>query len=224
MPNSIVLFTISIISCKKDPFEKDSGTFVDSRDNHEYKWVHIGNQIWMAQNLAYAPTVCAPTADCGIYIYDYQGSGAYSENLIVYGCLYNWETAQQVCPDGWHLPSDEEWMELEQYLGMQIKELDKMYTVRGEDENIGAKLKETGFMHWNSPNTGATDEVGFGARAGGLFHERFLGIKVVNAFWTSSKIQGDETAIGRTIFSNSSGIMRNADNINDAYSIRCIKN
>ncbi len=220
----ILLAGLFISGCEKDPFDADSGTFTDKRDDHEYKWVKIGEQIWMAENLAYAPTVCGPTANCGIYVYGYLGTGSYGENYTLYGCLYDWETAQKVCPDGWHLPSDEEWMELEQYLGMPFKELDKMYFVRGENENIGGKLKENGYTHWNSPNTGATNEVDFCARAGGLFHERFVGLKSVNAFWTSSKIPGEEIAIGRGLFNNSNGIMRSPDGVSNCYSVRCIKN
>ena len=219
----LLMLVVSLISCKKDPFEKDSGTFTDERDNHEYKWVRIGNQIWMAENLAYAPTVCGSTGNCGIYVYDYQGTGNYGENYGLYGCLYDWETAQKVCPDGWHLPSDEEWMELEQFLGMPEKELDKG-GIRGEDANVGGKLKEDGNTHWNSPNTGSTNEVDFCARAGGLFDERFSSFKEISSFWTSSKVPGEESAIGRALYGNYKGIMRNVGSLNNCYSVRCLKN
>ena len=71
---------------------------------------------------------------------------------------------QGVCPDGWHVPSDAEWMELEISLGMSPTD-DASTTWRGTDE--GGKLKETGFAHWNRPNLGATNETGFTALPGG---------------------------------------------------------
>ena len=58
---------------------------------------------------------------------------------------------QGVCPTGWHLPSDAEWIQLTNYLGA----------------NAGGKLKETGTTHWSSPNTGATNETAFTALPGG---------------------------------------------------------
>ncbi|MDP3432111.1 MAG: fibrobacter succinogenes major paralogous domain-containing protein [Bacteroidota bacterium] len=218
-----ILFTACIISCEKDLFEKDFGTFIDARDNHEYKWVRIGNQIWMAGNLAYAPTVCGPTADCGIYVYDYQGTGPYAENYVLYGCLYNWETAQKVCPDGWHLPSDEEWIELEQFLGMPFKELDREWDLRGENENVGGKLKETAFTHWNNPNAGATDEVGFCALPGGGSYDRFVGIHNDAEFWTASQ-RDNENAMYRALSASEKGIYRFYGSKSYRLSIRCIKN
>lgn len=220
----ILIAWLFISGCEKDPFNADSGTFTDKRDGNEYKWVKIGEQIWMAENLAYLPVApCAPNSQCGVLVYGYEGEGSYGTNYSIYGCLYDWETAQKVCPEGWHLPSDEEWMELEQFLGMPLKELDRS-GFRGEEKNIGGMLKETGFDYWNSPNTGATNEVSFCARAGGLYHERFSYFKDIGSYWTNSKIPGEELAFGRALYSNYKGIMRSIGSLNDYYSIRCIKN
>jgi len=149
--------------------------FTDTRDGNHYDAVKIGDQIWMADNLKYLPDVVGPgTGSNSIpyyYVYGYDGTDVSAakatSNYQTYGVLYNWTAAmdgassstanpsgvQGVCPDGWHLPSDAEWTELTDYLG---------------GENVaGGKLKETGTIHWASPNTGATNETGFTALPGG---------------------------------------------------------
>jgi uncharacterized protein (TIGR02145 family) len=103
------------------------GTFTDSRDGKVYKTVKIGDQVWMAENLAYKPTSGNSLK--------YESEADYT---AVYGYLYDWKTAMKVCPKGWRLPTDDEWAELSEYLG-------------GE-KIAGGKLKETGTTHWKSPN------------------------------------------------------------------------
>ena len=79
------LLVLFIISCS-------SGSFTDKRDNHTYRTIKIGSQIWMAENLAFKTDGCySPNGD--------------ENNIKQYGLLYNWEAAQIACPAGWHLPS-----------------------------------------------------------------------------------------------------------------------
>jgi len=219
----LLLFCVLLVSfaCKKDPFDANSGSFTDKRDNQSYKWVKIGDQIWMAENLAYLPYICGPDAQCGIYVYDYQGTGSASVNYITYGCLYNWETAITVCPEGWHLPSDEEWMKLELFLGMKIEDLDKT-DYRGDAANIGGKLKETGTLHWLSPNDGATNETGFSALPGGGYFGRFLNINESACFWTNSE-DIENYAIARAFDYIYKGRVRYRWEKKYGLSIRCIK-
>lgn len=100
-------------------------TFTDPRDGNVYKTVTIGSQVWMAENLAYLPSVVGPgtgsLANPYYYVYDYNGTSVTeakaTTNFQTYGVLYNWYAALEACPTGWHLPYDSEWKQLSDYLG-----------------------------------------------------------------------------------------------------------
>ena len=152
----------------------ETGTVTDI-DGNTYQTVKIGDQWWMAENLK---VTCYRNGDAIPNITDGTtwaslSTGAYCEynndinNVATYGRLYNWYAvtdSRNIAPAGWHVPSDAEWKQLEMYLGMSQSEADATGW-RGTDE--GGKLKEVGTMHWNSPNTGATNESGFTALPGG---------------------------------------------------------
>ncbi len=156
---------------------ESAGNFTDPRDNNVYKTVIIGDQVWMAENLRYLPVVNGQNArsnsEPSYYVYDFDMNDSSvvnakeSINYITYGVLYNWHAAiageessyenpsgvQGVCPPGWHLPSNAEWIQLFDYSG-------------GADV-AGGKLKAK--THWNNPNSGATNEYLFSALPGGEF-------------------------------------------------------
>jgi uncharacterized protein (TIGR02145 family) len=117
----------------------DDGIFTDPRDGQKYRTVKIGDQIWMAENLNYK------TGNCCAYNND-------EINRQKYGLLYDWETAMNASPAGWHLPTREEW--------------DKLVSAAGGKEAAGKKLKsKTG---WNENGNG-TDDFGFSALPGGNY-------------------------------------------------------
>ena len=136
---AVLLFSIFLVTqqgCKKETPEnqniaQDKGDFKDARDGNIYKWVKIGNQVWMAENLN-----CNTSNS-----WWYNNS---SENGDVYGRLYTWDAALTACPDGWHLPSNKEWKTMEMALGMSQSEADNT-GLRGTYE--GGKMKETGTTH-----------------------------------------------------------------------------
>lgn len=101
-----------IDSIKTLYYNKGEGTFTDTRDGKQYRWVKIGNQTWMAENLAYIPEVGPPDSDVGICVYDYWGTSTYeAKNTDAYkefGCLYNYRFINQLAPSGWHIPTSEE--------------------------------------------------------------------------------------------------------------------
>src|SRR5690554_4182629 len=195
----------SVIFYKPTIEETTSGTFIDSRDGNEYNWVQIGDQVWMAENLAYLPSVnmvadgSEDAAGSYYYVYGYDGTNVAeakaTDNYATYGVLYNWTAAMNACPDGWHLPSDAEWTELTDYLG-------------GESV-AGGKLKETGTTHWASPNTGATNETGFTALPGGYRNNTgtFHGIGYYGYWWSAT--EGNATrAWDRGMHCSSSSVSR----------------
>ncbi|GAA3555718.1 FISUMP domain-containing protein [Snuella lapsa] len=108
--NLLALFVLlfNLVSCSND--DADDGVsknqFTDPRDGQVYEIVTIGDQTWFAENLNY------DTADNSSTCYD-----GNSDNCFIYGRLYSGDAAQTACPDGWHLPSKEEWETLIDYLG-----------------------------------------------------------------------------------------------------------
>ena len=113
------------VTCEKEnqpPITQD--TYTDSRDGNTYKIVKIGEQYWMAENLAYLPSVSPSSAESYpepyYYVNGYKGTSVSAakaaDNYVTYGVLYNWPAALTACPSGWHLPSDAEWIELKNAL------------------------------------------------------------------------------------------------------------
>src|SRR5690554_2300197 len=213
--------------------ETTSGTFIDSRDGNEYNWVQIGDQVWMAENLAYLPSVNR-VADgsedaAGSYysVYGYDGTNVAdakaTDNYATYGVLYNWTAAmdgeassttnpsgiQGVCPAGWHLPSDAEWTELTDYLG--------------GTSVAGGKLKETGTTHWASPNTGATNETGFTALPGGerYYDGAFYNIGYYGSWWSATELSATY-AWYRSMDYDSSNVYRGDHNKEVGFAVRCL--
>jgi uncharacterized protein (TIGR02145 family) len=231
--------------------EELSGTFTDNRDGKTYNYITIGNQVWMAQNLAYLPAVSTPSLGSSngtvsggglsdlltkyYYVYGYEGSDVTAAkataNYQTYGVLYNFPAAedyyysstppsgQGICPSGWHLPDNEEWIQLINYLGGQESEDNP-----GWYFNVGVKMMETGFVHWID-HTGcpdASNESGFTALPGGYRFEGgwFFGMGYSAIFWSYS--HGTNTASHWNI--DYTGDLRiSASYYNAGYSVRCIK-
>lgn len=99
--------------------------FTDVRDGRHYKYVSIGKFDWMAENLAYMPMVSPLEEQGGIWVYEYNGNdieeAKLNPNFIIHGCLYDWKTANNVCPEGWYLPKNTEWLEMEKKMGLLEK-------------------------------------------------------------------------------------------------------
>lgn len=209
----------------------ESDRFTDDRDGKTYKVVKIGDQTWMAENLAYLPVVSPPTSgsssDPLFYVYGYNetsiSSAKATDNYSNYGVLYNWAAALFACPLGWHLPTDEEWKTLEKNQGMSESDADAAgWRFSG---SVSEKLKETGISYWKSPNSTATNSSGFTARGGGLrsINGTFMQLLESAGFYTSTA-DGAINVWCRGMY-NFNGLIRNS--LYDrafGQSVRCIKN
>jgi uncharacterized protein (TIGR02145 family) len=127
--------------------KKAESVFIDKRDNKEYKTVTIGTQVWLAENFAYLPMVDT----VNVSVYGYKGSSINKAKASVsyqkYGALYSWEYANKLAPEGWHLPTDADWLQLEKNLGIP-QEIVNTIGWRGPN-NEANKLKpdgNTGFL------------------------------------------------------------------------------
>jgi uncharacterized protein (TIGR02145 family) len=190
--NQITFFTLN-----------ETGTFVDLRDGQNYKWVKIGNQVWMAENLNYSSS----SSLC----YDNNSS-----NCEIYGRLYSYSVAQNVCPSGWHLPSDNEWKELEMYLGMSYSDANIWGQARPSGD-VGLKLKsENGWAN----NGNGNNISGFNALPSGYreIDGQFTGLGTWTSFWSSGDYQ-----FKRDLYYNLSYPQRGIYTSGTKYSVRCIK-
>lgn len=209
---TLIVGLILIVNCKEE--ESHTKKFIDTRDNISYKIVDIGNQTWMAENLRYRgndlmkgnglDSISNDTSPLQYYIYE--DSKKYYNK---FGCLYTWTAAQIACPDGWHLPSDDEWKELEKWFGMTEEEINKSGW-RGNNE--GSQLKEDRKSGFNVLMSG------YKSNMGGFYLD-----KEVTAFWTSSEILNN-TAYHRTLYKSETQIHRGDAKKGDGFCVRCVKN
>ncbi|MGD8778045.1 MAG: FISUMP domain-containing protein [Ignavibacteria bacterium] len=236
LENSFILLLIFLLGVKAYSQEIGDSTVTDY-DGNVYKTVKIGNQIWTAENIRvthFNDGTSIPQVTDNIewsnlltpgYCFYNNDSTAYS---TIYGALYNWYAVEtnNLCPIGWHVPDDEEWKELEIFLGMSEADADKA-TWRGQ--GIGGKLKELGTVHWYYPNEGATNETGFsatpsGSRAGGKEwgEGRFSHIGILTTYWTATNTDTDN-AFHRTLDYSRSEIFRAGHGKKSGFCVRCIK-
>ena len=209
-----------------------TGTVTDI-DGNVYLTVVIGDQEWMAEDLKVTryrngdgvPNETDGETWAGLTTGAYCEYGNDPNNVTTYGRLYNWYAVNDtrgIAPAGWHVPSDEEWKQLELNLGMSQAQADDIHW-RGTDE--GGKLKESGTSHWLPPNAGATNSSGFTALPGG---DRYYGgafstlLGEAANYWSTTEYPG-EVAWHRFVYYQNSQIYRGHDSKRYGFSIRCVK-
>ncbi len=245
----LAVFCVALINgCTKDSGGNDSnnvtdltapivfkqgltyGTMTDQEGN-TYKTITIGTQTWMAENLRTTKyrnmSDITHVADDEIWSYvsyeaycDYEEDSSYPP---IYGRLYNWlavTSPNNIAPTGWHVPADEEWRILIQYLDAG--------SVFNEDWGVvsniaGGKLKEEGKIHWFSPNTGATNVSGFTALPGGV-RSSFSGFDLAGksgAWWSASS--GLYGSVYYELSNNNSAVYRGQYLFTNGFSVRLVK-
>ncbi|MEZ5106154.1 MAG: FISUMP domain-containing protein [Draconibacterium sp.] len=224
-----------------------SGTFIDSRDGNEYKWIQLGTQTWMAENLRWVEEVW-PTDEISsttprYYVYNYNDfdtpAAKLTNNYQTYGVLYNWPAAslvtigsnsipsgiQGVCPSGWHLPSDAEWSILENYL------IDNNYGYSGADNIAKSMASKTSWVASSTEGLPGFDpesnnSSGFNGMPGGwLVNDSpfFFNLGEGGHWWSATETSGSDEAWQRSL----SVYYKKLDNYsmtkNAGLSVRCVK-
>ncbi|MFO7721708.1 MAG: fibrobacter succinogenes major paralogous domain-containing protein [Bacteroidales bacterium] len=219
------LVLMSVSGCKKDQDNLQPGTVKDT-DGNTYKIVEIGDQWWMAENLKTTRyndgTLIPNQPDDTLWVDLTTGAYCWYDNNYnnlgsVYGALYNWFAVStgKLCPQGWHVPTDEEWTKIISYLG--------------ELTVAGGKLKTTGTFEggtglWRDPNTDATNESGFLGLPGGR-RDNYGNFGHVGYYgdWWSSTAGSTTTAWSRELGYNYSNVYKGSSNKGLGFSVRCVK-
>ena len=221
----IVFYTLST-GCEKNPGTIPIvspwihyGSMTDQGRN-TYKTILIGTQTWMAENLKTTtlndgtpiPLITDASEWSGLTSPACCWQNNNPARKVTYGVLYNWYTINtgKLCPAGWHVATDADWTTLVSYLG---------------GENIaGGKLKESGYLHWLLPNTGATDEVAFRALPGGARHAGttvdFKDLGVRCSWWTTSSNDGQ--GVSMTLYDDAINIKKHYNPKQYGMSVRCV--
>jgi uncharacterized protein (TIGR02145 family) len=202
-----------------------SGADIADAENNTYKTVTIGTQQWMAENLKVSKyndgTNIPNEPNDTQWSQLTTGAWAYYNNDVAnnakYGKLYNWYAVssttngnKNVCPTGWHIPTDAEWTILTDYLaGTNV---------------AGGKMKEVGTTRWNSPNTDATNTSLFTGLPGGFRdangYYNYIGYY---GYWWSSTEYDTNIAWDRDLGLNLGIVFRSDFSKLYGLSVRCLR-
>jgi len=206
------------------------------QDGNMYITMEFGDQVWMVDNLKV--THYRDGTEIQFHTYTSYPSwynlttGAYSiynsdtNNLGTYGALYNWYAVADthiISPEGWHVPTDAEWMELEIFLGMDSSEVDNTY-YRGSNE--GSKLAGTAAL-WNNGALKNDPEFSvseFTALPSGCRTNsgNYFGLSDWAFFWTATDY-GEHHSMRRVLYYDQMGVQRLYSELNYGFSIRCVR-
>jgi uncharacterized protein (TIGR02145 family) len=195
-------------------------------DGNSYKTVKIGDQTWMAENLKvskYSDGTSIPNVtDNTQWSNLTTGAWAYNNNDAAnnakYGKLYNWYAVsptsngnKNVCPTGWHVPTDAEWSVLTDYLG-------------GNNTDVGGKMKEVGTTNWKSPNNIASNTSLFTGLPGGerKSNGSFYGIGIVGYWWSFTENNTNDVWY-RDLYFSEGYVYRNSKDKGIGNSVRCLR-
>ena len=202
------------------------GHFVDARDDTDYRTIQIGDQIWMAENLRFATDIQVGADTSSTVAYRYYPAGD-EANTSTYGYLYNWKATmngansseanpsgvQGICPDGWHLPSNSEWEQLENFLGSEKAASKLAGSASLWFSNYGPCLMLTDSQFASS---------GFNAVPSGVYYTQYYVFGQEVAFWSATKY--DETNVyTRYFYATRTDLVTSDNEPVNGYSVRCVK-
>ncbi len=219
-------FLLLNIACKKEHSEIQDMPYIQPKvsdiDGNIYRIVQIGTQIWMKENLRVTklndgtaiPFIANETewsqTDEPAYTWFNNEERKYGSR---YGCLYNWHTvsSEKLCPTGWHVPTNDDWLTLTNYLG--------------GDSIAGGKMKVAGTLYWEAPNEGATNESGFSALPGGHRNHKgeFICCTHGGLFWSSNEYTNPNSAYHLSIWYVYTSALLRFNDKKVGFSVRCLK-
>lgn len=199
----------------------DYDEMTDERDGQVYKTVKIGNQIWMAENLNYASRASSTLLDSSSFCYN-----NVADSCVMYGRLYLWNAALEACPEGWHLPDNDEWKILLASVASSVEDHENFWYYIG----AGVKLKTTAV--WESSN--GVDGVGFSVLPAGAFFEgneieeivfdNAGGLDYGSSYFWSSSPSGDNAYLARLSNKRDDVDLESVEIDGLGSSVRCVKN
>jgi len=221
----LILILAGLSGCKSVSEKEDVREQVRDIDGNSYNVIKIGSQVWMAENLktsTFSDGTPIPKVEeyeewAKLTLPAYSWYNNDSLNSEDYGALYNSYAieSEKLCPEGWHVPSDEDWTELETGLGGAAR--------------AGGAIKEEGTEHWKTPNTSAHNESGFTALPGGYrSYNGTFNLMRIDAYWWSSSEKSwfghSNTVIYRNLRYNDQIMIRRVAEKANGFSVRCVKN
>lgn len=201
------------------------GQTISDIDGNIYNTMSIGTQTWTVENLkttkyANGDSIQYESVDSiwgGLTVPAFSTYNNDTTYRNEYGNLYNFYTvvdSRNLCPNGWHIPTENEWNILIAYLG--------------GDSIAGGKMKETGFNHWMFPNTGADNSSGLTVIPAGYRYANngfniggFNGLNGNGGIWTSTSTS-DSTAIAKYFYPGSTNVGQIDNKKSYGWSVRCV--
>ena len=224
--NMALLLLVSVLTGCNSKLEKEErGEQIRDIEGNSYTTVQIGDQLWMAEDLKAtlyndgSPISLVENydewADLTLPAYSWYNND--SLNADHFGALYNWYVveSEKLCPDGWHVPSDEEWIALE--------------TALGGAGLAGGALKEEGTAFWKTPNLEASNASGFSARPGGYrSYNGTFNLMRISGYWLSTTQKSWYGSSPRVLYRylkyDDQTLPRHIAEKTNGFSVRCVKN
>ena len=186
-------------------------------DGNVYGTVYIGGQCWMKENMRSTHNRNGKEVRC------YPPNNNF-KNKFEYGFLYDWYSAKEICPSGWHLPTDREWVLLEQQIGKNLNNL-----CDTNSQNIAKAMCSTWGWEKSQAECAIGNELsqnnatGFDILPAGIYNSGYFGFGVYTNFWCVTELQSG-FAYSHGFNCNNANVVRYVDGKESGFSVRCVKN